>query len=84
MPTQPARVDIFVGTKPSVALIWLGTLVMTLGDSLAAIRRFIKQATKHKTVEVRIAGEITSALSWLRRIVCGYNHLRSFAFSTLF
>ncbi len=60
LPIQPARADIFVSTKPAVAMVWLGTVVMTLGGSLAATRRFIEHATKRKTAAVRAAGGITS------------------------
>ncbi len=48
LPIQPARADIFVSTKPAVALVWWGTLVMTLGGSLAATRRFIDNAQRHR------------------------------------
>ncbi|GAA5528488.1 cytochrome c biogenesis protein CcsA [Herpetosiphon gulosus] len=46
LPVLPERADIFVSTKPAVGLVWVGTVVMTLGGSLAATRRFIEHATK--------------------------------------
>ena len=46
LPIRPARADIFISTKPAVALVWIGTVVMTLGGSLAATRRFIENATR--------------------------------------
>ena len=46
LPIKPARADIFVSTKPAVALVWVGTVVMTLGGSLAATRRFIENAQR--------------------------------------
>ena len=51
LPVVPERADIFVSTKPAVSLVWLGTLVMTLGGSLAATRRFIEHAHKRRTTQ---------------------------------
>ncbi|MBP8252290.1 MAG: hypothetical protein KAX40_07980, partial [Herpetosiphon sp.] len=53
LPILPARADIFVSRKPAVALVWAGTVIMTLGGSLAATRRFIDLAQKRKAVRVK-------------------------------
>jgi cytochrome c-type biogenesis protein CcmF len=39
LPLQPARAVIQVGTKPAIALVWLGSLLIALGSGLAALRR---------------------------------------------
>lgn len=50
LPIQPARADIVVSTKPAIRLVWIGTLIMTLGGSLAATRRFIEAHTRHSAL----------------------------------
>jgi cytochrome c-type biogenesis protein CcmF len=42
LPVQPARAVIEVSTKPAIALVWLGALLMALGAALAAVRRRIE------------------------------------------
>jgi cytochrome c-type biogenesis protein CcmF len=37
--TQPAYAVFTVSTKPAIALVWLGTLLMTTGGGLAVVRR---------------------------------------------
>ena len=39
LPLQPARAVLQVGTKPGIALVWLGALLIALGCGLAALRR---------------------------------------------
>ncbi|MDQ5850508.1 MAG: hypothetical protein M3380_00250, partial [Chloroflexota bacterium] len=39
LPLEPARAVIQVGTKPAIALVWLGSLLIALGSGLAALRR---------------------------------------------
>ena len=39
LPLEPARAVIRVSTKPAVALVWLGALLIALGCGLAAVRR---------------------------------------------
>ncbi|HEY1015589.1 MAG TPA: cytochrome c biogenesis protein CcsA [Herpetosiphonaceae bacterium] len=63
LPIEPERADIFVSTKPAVALVWIGTVVMTLGGSLAATRRFIEGAAKRRAVAVPGLGGATQGLA---------------------
>jgi cytochrome c-type biogenesis protein CcmF len=39
LPLQPARAVIDVSTKPAIALVWIGALLMALGAALAVVRR---------------------------------------------
>jgi cytochrome c-type biogenesis protein CcmF len=39
LPVAPARAVVTVSTKPAIALVWLGTIVMVIGGVLAALRR---------------------------------------------
>jgi cytochrome c-type biogenesis protein CcmF len=39
LPVAPARAVLTVSTKPAIALVWLGTIVMVLGGCLAMLRR---------------------------------------------
>ena len=39
LPLQPARAVLEVSTKPAIALVWLGALLVVLGCGLAVVRR---------------------------------------------
>jgi cytochrome c-type biogenesis protein CcmF len=39
LPLQPARAVLEVSTKPAIALVWIGALLMALGCGLAVLRR---------------------------------------------
>ena len=39
LPIAPARAVIQVSTKPAIALVWLGALLMAIGAGVAAVRR---------------------------------------------
>ncbi len=39
LPLQPARAVVDVSTKPAIALVWMGALLMALGAALAVVRR---------------------------------------------
>jgi cytochrome c-type biogenesis protein CcmF len=39
LPVQPARAVIEVSTKPAIALVWMGALLMALGAGIAVVRR---------------------------------------------
>jgi cytochrome c-type biogenesis protein CcmF len=47
LPIQPARAVIEVSTKPAIALVWVGALMMALGSALAAVRRRIELRPAH-------------------------------------
>jgi cytochrome c-type biogenesis protein CcmF len=63
LPTQPARAVIEVSTKPVIALVWAGALLMALGCGLAVVRRGleIQPATAPARGRLRVSGD------WLRR-----------------
>jgi len=39
LPLQPARAVLEVGTKPAIALVWIGALLMAFGCGVAVLRR---------------------------------------------
>ncbi len=39
LPVEPARAVVDVSTKPAIALVWVGTILMALGTGLATVRR---------------------------------------------
>jgi len=39
LPVEPATAIINVSTKPAIALVWLGSLLMTMGGGMAVVRR---------------------------------------------
>ena len=42
LPVEPARAVIQVSTKPAIALVWLGALLIAIGTGIAAVRRRIE------------------------------------------
>ncbi len=63
LPTQPARAVIEVSTKPAIALVWAGALLMALGCGLAVVRRRLdlQPATAPARDRLRVSGD------WFRR-----------------
>jgi cytochrome c-type biogenesis protein CcmF len=63
LPTEPARAVIEVSTKPAIALVWAGALLMALGCGLAVVRRRLdlQPATAPARGRLRISED------WFRR-----------------
>jgi cytochrome c-type biogenesis protein CcmF len=64
LPPVPARAVFTVSTKPAIALVWLGTLLMAFGGALAVVRRRWEHAPVREVV--RSSGGILGprALGW--------------------
>jgi cytochrome c-type biogenesis protein CcmF len=65
LPPLPARAVFTVSIKPAIALVWLGTLLMSLGGFLAVVRRRLEHAPARVAVRSEGGGIIGSrALGW--------------------
>ena len=64
LPLQPARAVLQVSTKPAIALVWLGALLVALGCGLAVVRRQLEWSPARKPVR--------SQPGWLGRRLGGH------------
>ncbi len=64
LPPVPARAVFTVSTKPAIALVWLGALLMAFGGALAVVRRRWVQAPAPEVVRSGGGALGTGALGW--------------------
>ncbi len=64
LPPVPARAVFTVSTKPAIALVWLGTLLMAFGGALAVVRRRWVQAPAREVVRSGGGALGSRALGW--------------------
>ncbi len=64
LPPVPARAVFTVSTKPAIALVWLGALLMAFGGALAVVRRRWVQAPAPEAVRSGGGALGTGALGW--------------------
>ncbi len=66
LPPLPARAVFTVSTKPAIALVWLGALLMALGGALAVVRRRWEGAPAREVVRsAHVGGTFGQrALGW--------------------